>query len=241
MRGGESRPIILALDSAGLACSVAVAAGDRVLETEHIENLHGQAEALLPMVDATMRRAGLGPAALDLVAVTLGPGSFTGIRVGLAGARGIVIATGARLIGVTSFDAVVAAIQAIGGRGSNLLVALESRRDDLYVQFFDPRFDAIGGPTAILPIALGKAVNATIGAAPLAIAGDAAPRAFLALAGRPHIGVLSDPNPSAVGVLRAGLHSLRLGAAADEPRPLYLRPPSVTLSSGHQEPGRDPA
>jgi tRNA threonylcarbamoyladenosine biosynthesis protein TsaB len=220
---------------------VAVAVGDRVVETEHIENLHGQAEALLPMVDATMRRAGLGPAALDLVAVTVGPGSFTGIRVGLAGARGIVLATRARLIGVTSFDAVVAAIQAIDGRRRNLLVALEGRRDDLYAQFFDPRFDAIGEPTAILPIALGKAVHATIGAAPLAIAGDAALRASLALAGRPHTSVLSDSNPSAVGALRAALHRLQLGAAADEPRPLYLRPPSVTLSSGHREPDRNPA
>src|SRR6266851_9911888 len=100
MSGGGSQPVILALDSAGLACSVAVALGDRVLGAERIEGMHGQAEALLPMVDRAMRKAGLPPAALDLVAATVGPGSFTGIRVGLAAARAIALATGARLIGV---------------------------------------------------------------------------------------------------------------------------------------------
>jgi tRNA threonylcarbamoyladenosine biosynthesis protein TsaB len=241
MTARDWRPVILALDTAGLACSVAVAVGDRVLETEHIENPHGQAEALLPMVDAAMRKAGLMPAALDVVAVTVGPGSFTGTRVGLAGARGIVLATSARLIGVTSFDPVVAtAIQAIGGRGSYLLVGLESRREDLFVQFFDPRFNPIGGPTAIMPTALGEAVNAAIGGAPLAIAGNAAQRASVALGERPHTTILIDPTPSAVGVWRAARHTLQLGVHSVAPRPLYLRPPDVTVSSGRRQPDRKP-
>jgi tRNA threonylcarbamoyladenosine biosynthesis protein TsaB len=241
MTGSEPPPVILSLDTAGLACSVAVAVGDRLLETERIENMHSQAEALLPMVDRVMRKAGLTPAELDLVAVTVGPGSFTGIRVGLAGARGIALATGARLIGTTSFDAVVAAIHGAGDEEDFLLVALESRRDDLYVQLFDPRFETIGEPAAIMPAALGGAVSATIGASPLSVAGDAAQRAALALTERPHTRALIDSAPGAVGCLRAALRALQLGAEPGAPRPLYLRPPNVTLSNRHREPERDPA
>src|SRR5207302_2188062 len=101
---------------AGSACSVAVGLGENIVAEEHIDTMHGQAEALLPLVNRAMREAGQEPAALDVVVVTVGPGSFTGIRVGLAAARGIALATGARLLGVTSFDAV--AVQASPRDGS---------------------------------------------------------------------------------------------------------------------------
>src|SRR5947207_409886 len=97
---------ILALHSTGLTCSVAVGLGERIVAEERADTMYGQAEALLPLVDRAMRRAGQVPASLRLVAVSVGPGSFTGIRAGLAAANGIALATGAQLIGVTSFDAV---------------------------------------------------------------------------------------------------------------------------------------
>jgi tRNA threonylcarbamoyladenosine biosynthesis protein TsaB len=231
--------VALAVDSAGLACSVAVSLGEEVVAEQRIETMHGQAEALLPLVDKVMREAGQAPAALDLVVATVGPGSFTGIRAGLAATRGIALATGARLLGVTSFDAV-----AVGAAHSNcpetrfLLVALESRREDLYVQFFDPHGDALREPAAIMPFMLREAVAATIGANPLLVAGDAAQRAAPALAQRPDTAVLKDSAPGAVGTLRAGLRLLRCGSAADAPRPLYLRPPDVTLAEIPQKPSR---
>jgi hypothetical protein len=66
----------------------------------------------------------------------------------------------------------------------------------------------------------------------LLIAGDAAQRASATLAEHPDIAVLADSAPGAVGALRAGLRQLRLGKAGDAPRPLYLRPPNVTLPEG---------
>src|SRR5215469_16402018 len=123
----SSRPVTLAVDSAGLACSAVVAVGDTVLFAARVESRHGQAEVLLPIVDSAMRKAGLTPAALDLVAVSVGPGSFTGIRVGLAAARGIALATGARIVGVSNFEAVAATISASRRHAAqSLLVALES-------------------------------------------------------------------------------------------------------------------
>ena len=144
MTDAGSPRVALALDSAGLACSVAVSLGEELVAEERIDMIHGQAEALLPLVDRAVREAGQVPAALDLVVATVGPGSFTGIRAGLAAARGIALATGARLLGVTSFDAVaIPAARSDCSEAPFLLVALESRREDLYVQFFGPHGDAL--------------------------------------------------------------------------------------------------
>ena len=190
------------------------------------------------MVDRALSRTGLPPEALDFVAVTVGPGSFTGIRIGLAAARGIALATDARLIGVTSFEAVAAA-RAKGGWF--LLVALESRREDLFVQLFDPRCDPIGEPAAIMPAELDDVVNRAIGAVPLLVAGDAAQRAAAALSSRAAATVLNDSPSDAIGALRAALCRLHPHAQHIAARPVYLRSPGVTLAPKHRNPGLGPA
>ena len=241
MTRGDAGQSVLAIDTAGSACSVAVGLGESILAHQRIETLYGQAEALLPLVDRVMREAGQEPFGLEMVTVTVGPGSFTGIRVGLATARGIALATGARLIGVTSFSA--AAASAAHSNCSNprlLLVSVESRRADLYIQFFDPAGDPLGRPAVVMPFALGDATSAAIGTRPLLIAGDAAHRAAAALRQHRQVSLLEDPAPGAVGTLQAGLRLLRLGKADDAPRPVYLRPPDVTLSGRLGKPSRTP-
>ena len=108
------------------------------------------------MVDAVMRKAGLSASALDIVGTTIGPGSFTGIRIGLATVRGIALATRARPVGVTGFEAVAAGLplRAHERRAGFLLVALESRREDLYIQLFDHALRPLGHPTAAMPAQL---------------------------------------------------------------------------------------
>jgi tRNA threonylcarbamoyladenosine biosynthesis protein TsaB len=220
------RGVILALDAAGAACSAAVAADGALRAARRLTTVHGQAEAMVPLVDQVMREAGLDPAALDVVVVTIGPGGFTGIRVGLAAARGIALATGARLLGVTSFAAVAAPIPA---GGETRLVALESRREDLYVQLFDGAGRPLGAPMALLPPALEAAVAAAVGAAALVVAGDAAERAAAALAGRARTRLLADSAPDAMGALAAARHSGPASGEPDPVRPLYLRAPDATL------------
>jgi tRNA threonylcarbamoyladenosine biosynthesis protein TsaB len=226
----DQRPITLAFDSAGLACSAVVAVGDRIVSAQRVEGWHGQAEVLLPIIDAAMLEAGRTAGSLDLVATSVGPGSFTGLRAGLAAARGIALATSARFIGVSSFEAVVA-VHAPPDRDNFRLVVvtLESRREDLYVQIFDKRNNAVGLPVAVMSAGFGKMVDDAIGAAPLLIVGDAASRAAALLAHREDVLVLKDSAPDAAGVLRASLrrwHSQEF----DAPRPLYLRPPDVTAA-----------
>lgn len=224
--------ITLAIDTAGSACSVAIGRGSTVIAAHRREMRHGHAETLMPMVDAAMGEAGLSPSELDAVAVSLGPGGFTGIRVGLAAAHGIALASGARLIGITSFAAVAAAARPT----DTLLVALDSRRADLYVQLFDRTEKAFGEPLALLPDRLAEWVPS----GPLSIAGDAAAAAAAALAGRSDIAVLSDTAPDACGVLAAALAQDNDSSRA---RPLYLRPPDVTFPSVPQPrpPRRPPA
>jgi tRNA threonylcarbamoyladenosine biosynthesis protein TsaB len=205
---------------------------------------HGQAEALLPMVEAAMRDASLPVSALDLIAATVGPGSFTGIRVGLAAARGIALAAGIPLLGVTGFEAVAAAAErgdsqnaeAGHGRGGLvLLVVLESRRTDLYLQFFDRRLFSddrrrpLDKPAAVMPDALAERVRRIAGCDPVLIAGDAAYRAAVALGRRPYTTVVEDLPAVATGVARAALRLWRAGQIGSE-GPVYLRPPDVTLA-----------
>ncbi len=209
--------------------------------------LHGQAEALMPAVAAAMDEAGLAAAALDLVAVAVGPGSFTGVRAGLAAARGIALALAKPVLGVTAFEAAAEATAAgaaddRGGGPLPLLVAIESRRRELYVQLFDAARRPLADPAAIMPEALADSVHAVIGAAPLVVAGDAAARALAALAGRRRAIAVEDPGPTAVGVARAALRRWRAGdwggtgERGGVARALYLRPPDVTLGGGHRGP-----
>ena len=112
-----------------------------------------------------MRQASLPASAVELVAVTTGPGGFTGIRVGIAAARGISLGIGVPLIGVTVFEAVAATARDAGREMRFLLVAIESRRADLYVQLFDRARCPLGGPAAVLPAALAEMVRCRSGRA----------------------------------------------------------------------------
>jgi tRNA threonylcarbamoyladenosine biosynthesis protein TsaB len=231
---------VLALDSAGSGCSVVLAAGETVLAAERCASARGQAERLLPIVDAVMRKSGLSAAALDIVGATIGPGSFTGIRIGLAALRGIVLATGAQPAGVTGFEAVAANLAPRAHeRGAGfILIALESRREDLYIQLFDHAQHPLGDPIAAMPAALDKALRGLIGEAPLLVAGDAAQRAAHMLLARSGTIVVEGSAPDATGVLRAVLRRARSGELHPPPLPLYLRPPDVSFSTTRRGVGR---
>lgn len=220
--GGRGVPVVLAFDTASSACSVAVGRGERVLDHERREMRHGHAEALLPMVDRVMAAAGLTPRDIGIVAVSVGPGGFTGIRAGLAAAHGLALATGARLAGVTSFAAVAARTPS---NDAPILVALDSRREDLYVQMFAGAGAQLSEPATVLPEDLGGFVATAIGEAPLRIAGDAADAAAAALAPRAEVLIVEASAPDALGVLEAA----RCGPSDPDARPLYLRPPDVSF------------
>ena len=103
------QPRLLALDTAADVCAVGIHRADRTLAARCEDMTHGHAESLAPMIADCLREAGMaGLADLQGIAVTRGPGTFTGLRIGLAAARGLGLATGLPVVGVTSFEAVAA-------------------------------------------------------------------------------------------------------------------------------------
>ena len=228
--------LLLALETGGSLCSAAVLRGRAVLAAECRAMRYGHGEALLPMIDRVVRDAGLTPRQLDCVAVSVGPGGFTGIRVGLAAAQGIARGAGARLIGVTSFAAVAARLAEAAsdlGEGGPLLVALDSRREDLYVQMFAGAGPP-AEPRAVLPGSLAAYVEAASGGRlgpgrRLRIAGDAAERAAAALCRFRFCEALDGFAPDALGVAAAARRRIESDDAEGPLRPLYLRPPDVTM------------
>jgi tRNA threonylcarbamoyladenosine biosynthesis protein TsaB len=204
---------ILALETSGAACSVAVLAGERVAAHRREAMLRGQSEALMPMIRDAMEAAGLRFSALDLVASTVGPGAFTGIRIGLAAARGIALAAGIPALGVTTFEAIGEA----AGWPERLLAAVDSRREDvIFVQLLPE-----GAPAAIAP----EALAAWAPPGPLVVAGDAGARAAALIGERAQY---REAAADALAVALLAARRWRPGAALAPPRPLYLRAADTT-------------
>src|SRR5580698_5110719 len=124
--------MILAVDTALGACSVAVLDGDTILAHRFEEMTRGHAEALAPMVEAVMRQAGVAFTQLDRLAVTTGPGTFTGQRVGLAFMRGVRVALKKPLIGITTLEAMAFAT------GAERAAAIhDAKRDVAYLLLWE--------------------------------------------------------------------------------------------------------
>jgi tRNA threonylcarbamoyladenosine biosynthesis protein TsaB len=208
---------ILAVDTALGACSVAILDNDRLLAHRFSVMPRGHAEALAPMVEAAMQEAACSFTALDRLAVTTGPGTFTGQRVGIAFMRALRVALGIPLVGLTTLD--VMAHQAMAERGMGTGVALhDARRDEVYLEVCG----AIALSARLLSFDDAVASIAAI-REPIVLAGTAAPRAGARL---PHAVLSTVLQPDALWVAKLAL----VAAAPDgPPRPLYLRPPDAKL------------
>lgn len=212
---------VLALDSTTSACSAALWLDGDVRARRFALMARGQSEVLIPMVSQVMDEAGEDFAGLDLLAVTVGPGAFTGIRIGLAAARALALAAKKPLAGISTMEAVAAAIPAPERAGRTLLVAMDSKRDDIWVQAFAADLTPLCDPRALLPADAAASV-----AGPVLLAGDAA---ALVAPFLPHAPLSAAPGCPDAAIV-AGLAAARwLAGTALAPEPLYLRPPDVTM------------
>ena len=218
---------VLAFDTCLGGVSVAVrwqgARGERLSCDRFELREGGHAERLMPMIAEAMEEAGLAFADLARIAVTVGPGTFTGVRGGVAAARGLALASGVPVVGATSL-AVMAhgADELLGPRDEQLLaVAVDARRGMVYLQLFADAQDRTSQPLLLAP----EEASALIGGRPVVVVGSGA-RAIvgaIVAAGGKAEACLPDLQPHA--------RSLALLAADLTPispvRPLYLRPPDV--------------
>ena len=211
--------IVLGLDTAQGACSAAVLAGDGPLAALSEPMTRGHQERLAPLVKAAMAEAGLGFDKLDRIGVTVGPGSFTGLRVGLAFAKGLGLALKRPVIGVGSLEALAASAPL----ADIVLAAIDARRGQIYLQAFSGG-RALMAPD-VLPVETAAARIAELNPiGQLAIVGSGA--ALLeGLVPGARLSPLAAPDPLALA---------RLAAAkpVTAPRPLYLRAPDAKLPGG---------
>jgi len=130
--------MILALDTAGTGCFACVfdSESGRALSVAGDDIGRGHAERLMAFVDEALAAAGKALDDIDRIAVTIGPGSFTGIRVGVAAARGFALALGRPAVGVSTLE-VLASLACAQHPGEPVLVLMDAKRDELYGQSFD--------------------------------------------------------------------------------------------------------
>lgn len=219
---------VLAIDTALGACSACILqAGDaEPLARESIPMERGHAEALLPMLDRVASQVEGGFESLDRVAVTVGPGSYTGLRVGIAAARGIGIAADIPVIGVATLSAFLAPLMAGDKRGL-YTAAIDAKHGQIYVQAV-----ATGGRVIIPPSLMGiREAIRLLGSGPILVSGSAAP--ILAAEARMQ-GVDIQVDEAALFPDIAWV--AQLGAIADPtqalPKPLYLREPDAKPQDG---------
>jgi tRNA threonylcarbamoyl adenosine modification protein YeaZ len=215
---------LLAIDTALEACSVGIVDGGKPPLTVSEVIGRGHAERLFGMIETAMDDAALAFGDLDRVVVTIGPGSFTGLRVGIAVARGIALVIERPVIGIGTLDCHAETARSMAG-ARPVLAVLDAGRGELYGALFE----ADGLPAAA-PVAAPAAAFAAAARADALIAGsgaDAVAREIGGLAEARIVHRLSAPDMGAL--CRLGANAPATGA---RPAPLYLRPPDAKPQAG---------
>jgi tRNA threonylcarbamoyladenosine biosynthesis protein TsaB len=224
---------LLAFDCATSVRSVAVWHEGKVLSHLQEQASTGEAQRLIPLIEAAMAQVGMDYRDLDGVAVTLGPGSFTGIRVGLATARGICLAAEKPLIGITTLEALAGDCP-----DPMILATVDSRRREPFVQIFyrasmtsdldlfaEPH--SLTGPMACEPELLASVVRASA-EGPITVIGDCATEIVQLLRDdriEASFGEPAAPNAASVARIAASrFTAAQKGSTLAVAAPLYLRP-----------------
>ena len=213
---------VLAIDTAHAAVAVCLMdAKGHVLARDSQPMARGHAEALLPAIQRLLDGAAVQFSQLSRVAVVVGPGSFTGIRIGISAARGIGLACGIPVVGISSLAALAAPL--IGSEGTSVIAAaIDAKHGQVYVQGFSPLGQVILTPR----IAKIRDAVRSLGAGQLRLVGSgAAMMAIEAWSMGIEADVVSDAgSPDIAFVARLGLLADPDGALA---RPFYLKAPDA--------------
>ena len=229
--------IVLALDTALAACSACLfdAERDKVLASESVLIGKGHAEVLLPMVERVVAKLDAGWQGIGQFGVVVGPGSYTGLRVGISAARAAALATGRPAVGITTFAAFAAPLVAVS-EGVAIAVAIDAKHGNVFLQIFSPEGRPVGEPAALsLELAVER-----IGGEPMHLAGSGASllQAALSRVGRVAKSVIVEAAPDIVSVAKLTVSAHPRMAPAD---PLYIKGADARTLAEQAEASRAPA
>ncbi len=214
--------LVLAIDTALEACSAAIfdSAQGAILSSESEIMARGHAEASMPLLDRVMREAGLDFFSIDRIAVTVGPGSFTGLRVGIAAARGLALAAKKEVVGITTLAALAAPYIA-ADPATPVAATIDGRHRHVYFELYGAQGRVLLAPR-IIPVE--EAVHAAAGAAARLVGSGARMMADI-WPDPTHLPPIDERRAPDINWVA------RLGAAVQlreaPPKPLYLRPPDA--------------
>jgi tRNA threonylcarbamoyladenosine biosynthesis protein TsaB len=221
-RAAGTGGVILAVESATAAVSAALLRGETLLGEETSEDARPPSERLLPAIDSLLRRSGVALDALSGFAVSVGPGSFTGLRVGIATVKGLAFGSGRPVAAVSTLAAL--ALPALDGR-TPVAALLDARRGELYAALFAADGSVLLPDSVRTPAALAGLLPAGT----RIVAGEGAETGAAELAARSAGGAELLPAPfglaraAAVGVLGARLLARGEGLASERVAPRYVR------------------
>ncbi|MET3660538.1 tRNA threonylcarbamoyl adenosine modification protein YeaZ [Aquamicrobium ahrensii] len=216
--------IVLAIDcSAGLCAACVYDAGAGVEQGREVRDLgKGHAEHLMAVIDAALKEAGKTFAELDAIAVSVGPGSFTGVRVGVATARGLALALNIPAIGVTTLEALAAeASRQFPGRP--VLAVLDGGRGEIHAALYDEELRPLFGPAAASLEEASRLAAETSAVLAGTVAGAVADSVGSTFD-------IAPPKPTADIAVYARLAARK--GPGDKPRPLYLREADARPQAG---------
>jgi tRNA threonylcarbamoyladenosine biosynthesis protein TsaB len=204
--------IVLGLDTCLGACAAAVLRDGAVLAARSEPMTRGHQERLAPLVQEVMGEAGLDFSALGRVGVTVGPGSFTGLRVGLAFAKGLGAALDIPVCGVGALAALAAPVS------GSVIAVIDAKRGQVYLQAFADQAPVSAPDVLPVETAFARVAELAAAGAPILVG----PGAALLAPAAPGARVIETQaaDPAAVA---------RLALAGGAPRPLYLRAPDARL------------
>lgn len=225
--------LVLAIDTALEACSAAIFDSDEgaMVASETQLMTRGHAEALMPLLEALLDEAKLDFFSLDRIAVTVGPGSFTGLRVGIAAARGIALAAKKPVVGITTLAALAAPYIA-ADPNRPVAAAIDGRHRNVYFELYGAQGRVLL-PARIIPVE--EATHAAAGAAARLVGSGARMMADI-WPDPPHPPPIDDRSAPDIGwVARLGAEVTTRDAP---PKPLYLRPPDAHPQAASMLPRR---
>jgi tRNA threonylcarbamoyladenosine biosynthesis protein TsaB len=205
-------PLVLGFDTSGPWCGCVLLSGPMVLDDFHQDMARGHAEQLFPALEELLRNCGANWQDLDAIAVGVGPGNFTGIRISVSAARGLALALDVPAIGVSLLDALAY------GRTEPVLGCLSAPRDHVYVQGFRMQASV---PRQLLPLTDVPQEWNEPGLAAIGTAGETVAE---------HLGALHQPAIYAPASAIARIAAERWQTPTEPPAPLYIKPADAAPS-----------